>query len=199
MPNTAQENIGTPLKKRLSNAARMTAQQERQRAQASRRRSEERRAKRDDASDADGRPRRRSSEKKVGAIRAWVFGSGKRVVIVTLCLVIAVLFILYPAAQSYYQTLRHEQLLQAQYEAVTARNDAVAAENEALQTQEGIEAQAREDLGWVKEGEQGAIVTNEQGTTNNTSKLPEQVDKSKITAPQTWYYAILDKIFFVHG
>lgn len=198
MPNIAQENIGSPLKRRLSNAARMTAQQESRRVQASRRRSDERRPKREAPADDGGRPRRRSSEKKSTPIRSWVFGSGKRVVIITLCLVIAVLVILYPAAQSYYQTMRHEQLLQAQFDAVTARNDAVAAENEALQTQEGIEAQAREDLGWVKEGEEGAIVTNEQGTTDNTSKLPEQVDKSKIRAPQTWYYAILDTIFFVH-
>lgn len=176
----------------------MTAQQESQRAQASKRRSDERRARREDSVGADGHPKKRSSEKKSGAIRSWVFGSGKRVVIVTLFVVVAVLAILYPAAQSYYQILRHEQLLQAQYDAVTARNDAVAAENEALQTQEGIEAQAREDLGWVKEGEQGAIVTNEQGTTDNTSKLPEQVDKSKISPPNTWYYAILDTIFFVH-
>lgn len=121
-----------------------------------------------------------------------------RPLIVTACIIVLVLAILYPVGREYYQTLRTQQRLEAQIEAVTERNEAVEAENEALQTEEGIENQARSEYGWVKEGENSAVVTNDQGTVDNASRLPEHLDKDSITAPKTWYYNILDFIFFVH-
>lgn len=117
---------------------------------------------------------------------------------ITGCVIILVIAVLYPVMREYYQTLRTEQRLQAQIEAVTARNEAVQAENEALNTPEGIENQAQSDLGWTKEGENAAVVTNEQGTIDNVSRLPDHLDKDSITAPKTWYYNILDFVFFVH-
>lgn len=178
----------------MSVAARMTSEQrvERERT-SSRRRAESSGAKK--GTTTRKRENNGSSPEKRKVARD---NSGaKRVAIVALCLFVLAIAILYPMGRTYYQTMRTEQRLQAQLDAVNERNEAVSAENEALQTQEGIENQAREDLGWVKEGEEGAIVTNEQGTTDNTSKLPEQIDKSSIRAPQTWYYSILDTIFFI--
>ncbi len=193
MPYTVSKYSGSPLKERLSTAARMTAQQQNERTQNRTRRQTETQGKHASVS---ARPRSKENakpEKRKGS------GSGRfrRVGIVIVCLVVLAVVVLYPVGRTYYQTLRTEQRLQAQLDAVNARNDAVAAENEALQTQEGIENQARENLGWIKEGEEGAIVTNEQGSTDNTSKLPERVDENNIKAPQTWYYSILDAIFFV--
>ena len=197
MPYTVSKYSGSPLKERLSTAARLTAQerQDRVRSSSSRRANS---LEKDTSSSKTrnkekGKPEKRSIGKGAGT------GRLRRVGIVIAALILLALVVLYPVGRSYYQTLRTEQRLQAQLDAVNARNDAVAAENEALQTKEGIENQAREDLGWVKEGEEGAIVTNEQGTTDNTSKLPERVDESSITAPQTWYYSILDAFFFVQA
>lgn len=121
----------------------------------------------------------------------------RRVAIVAACILVFTIVVLYPVGRDYYQTMRTEQRLQAQLDAVIERNEAVQAENEALQTDEGIENQAHADLGWVKEGEEAAVVTNEQGTADAVSRLPDRLDVDSITAPQTWYYSILDTIFFV--
>lgn len=193
MPYTVSKYSGSPLKERLSTAARMTAQQQNERAQNRTRRQTEAQGKHAPASARSRSKENAKPEKR----KASGSGRFRRVGIVIACLVVLAVVVLYPVGRTYYQTLRTEQRLQAQLDAVNARNDAVAAENEALQTQEGIENQARENLGWIKEGEEGAIVTNEQGSTDNTSKLPERVDESNIKAPQTWYYSILDAIFFV--
>ena len=116
--------------------------------------------------------------------RSW------RVLAIVACIIVFALVVLYPVGRDYYKTMRTEQRLQAQLDAVTERNEAVQAE--------GIENQARSDLGWVREGESSAVVTNEQGTVDNASRLPDHLDEKSITAPQTWYYSILDTIFFVH-
>ena len=135
-----------------------------------------------------GAPKAKKERRK----RSW------RVPAIVACIVLLAVIILYPVGRDYYQTMRTQQRLQAQLDAVTERNEAVQAENDALQTEEGVENQARSDLGWVREGESSAVVTNEQGTVDNTSRLPEHLDEKSITAPQTWYYTILDTIFFVH-
>ena len=103
---------------------------------------------------------------------------------------------LYPVGQTYYQTVRSEQRLQAELDAVNARNDKISKQNEALGTDEGVENQARSEFGWTKEGESAGVVTNTDEQTDTSTTLPEQVDGSKIKAPQTWYYDILDKLFF---
>lgn len=194
MPNTAQKYYGSPLRERLSTAARMTSQQRAERAQASsKRESEKGERKRSTREKKRGKDSAAPEKRKV----ARDLSGTRRVAIVVAVLLVVAIAILYPMGRTYYQTMREEQRLQAQLDAVNARNEAVSAENDALQTQEGIENQAREDLGWVKEGEQGAVVTNEQSATDNTSKLPERVDEKSIRAPQTWYYSILDTIFFV--
>ena len=135
-----------------------------------------------------GAPKAKKERRK----RSW------RVPAIVACIVLLAVIILYPVGRDYYQTMRTQQRLQAQLDAVTERNEAVQAENAALQTEEGVENQARYDLGRVREGESSAVVTNEQGTVDNTSRLPEHLDEKSITAPQTWYYTILGTIFFVH-
>lgn len=142
--------------------------------------------------DKTRKPSQRNGAKKAGSSgRSW------RVFAVVLCVIVFTVIVLYPVGRDYYKTMRQEQRLQAQLDAVTERNEAVQAENDALQTDEGVENQARSDLGWIREGEHSAVVTNEQGTVDNASRLPEHLDKDSITAPKSWYYTILDAIFFV--
>ena len=126
-------------------------------------------------------------------------GMPVKIGIAVLALVIAIIVILYPPAQTYYQTMRHEQRLQAQYDAASAYNAEVAQSNEELNTSEGIENKARRDYGWVKDGEVPVVITNPgYGEADTSSDIPEQMDPEDVHAPQTWYYAVLDAIFFVH-
>lgn len=126
-------------------------------------------------------------------------GNARRVLAIVVCAIVFILVVLYPVGRTYYQTMRTEQRLQAQLDAVNARNEAVQDENDALQTEEGVEKEAREDLGWVKDGEEAAVVTNEHDDEGATSRLPDQVNEEDIHAPQTWYYSFLDTVFFVQA
>ena len=71
-------------------------------------------------------------------------------------------------------------------EKMQAYNDAISAENDSLNTDEGVEAEARAEYGWVEKGDQSALVTN-AGDNGSGSKLPAQPDLESIKAPQTWY------------
>jgi len=141
--------------------------------------------------------KRRKPSQRTDAPRVRKRERSWRTLAIVGCVIVLAIVVLYPVGRDYYKTMRTEQRLQAQLDAVTERNEAVQAENDALQTEEGIENQARSDLGWVREGESSAVVTNEQGTVDNASRLPDHLDEKSITAPQTWY-TILDTIFFVH-
>lgn len=114
---------------------------------------------------------------------------------IALAAVVVCAAILYPVAKPYYAAMRDGQRSEAQIEAVEERNEALSEENSALKTDEGIEAQARSDYGYVMEGEESAIVTNVEDSSSITG-VPEQVDVDSVTAPQTWYYDILDAVFF---
>ncbi|MDD6768251.1 MAG: septum formation initiator family protein, partial [Coriobacteriaceae bacterium] len=93
----------------------------------------------------------------------------------------------------YYQALRQEQTLQAELDAVNQRNEQIDAENKQLETDEGVENQAREEYGWVKDDEKATVVVNSGDS--GSGDMPSQVDGSKIEPPHTWYYDILDIIF----
>lgn len=144
------------------------------------------------------KPSQRSDTQTARKQKAPRNPQSRRIAAIVGCIVLFAIVMLYPVGQHFYGVMRTEQRLQAQLDAVNERNEAVKAENDALQTEEGVENQAHSDLGWVKEGEEAAVVTNAQGTVDNASRLPEHLDVESITAPQTWYYSILDTIFFVH-
>lgn len=117
-----------------------------------------------------------------------------RVPLIIVAAIVLAVVIIYPVAQPYYVAMRDGQRQEAQIAAVEARNAELGAENEALKTDEGIEAQARKDYGYVKEGDKSAVVTNVGE--GSSSGLPDQVDVDEIKAPQSWYYSILDTVFF---
>ncbi len=106
--------------------------------------------------------------------------------------------LLYPAGRTYYESVRTDQRSAAQLAAIEARNAEIQRQNDYLQTDEGIEDQARKEGGYVREGEEGVVITNGDSSTDRNTQLPDQVDLDRIHAPSTWYYDILDAFFFVH-
>lgn len=105
--------------------------------------------------------------------------------------------LIYPSAQEYYKTVRAEDKLQAEYDAISARNDQLQSNIDNLNTDAGIEDQARQ-YGYVQPGENAVSVTN-SGETSQTTVVPESVDTEDVKAPDTWYTKILDKVFGVEG
>ena len=120
-------------------------------------------------------------------------GLGLRVFFGAIAVLIVAVAVLYPIGCTYYQALRQEQTLQAELDAVNQRNEQIDAENKQLETDEGVENQAREEYGWVKDDEKATVVVNSGDS--GSGDMPSQVDGSKIEPPHTWYYDILDIIF----
>ena len=121
---------------------------------------------------------------------------------VAACLVLSCAY-LYPVAQTYYQTIRANDLLEAEYEAIAALNAELTSEIELLQTDSGIEQAAREELGWVMEDETLATVEGLASTGEEEDAEGDEDDVSAYVAsinvemPETWYSPILDVIFGV--
>ena len=111
------------------------------------------------------------------------------------CLVLTCLF-LYPSAQQYYQASRERDRLAAEYTVIEQRNEALADSVSALQTDAGVEDRAREQLGWVKEGEQSANVYGID-VVDEESQFRANVVPGSVEAPATWYSPILDPLFGV--
>ncbi len=120
------------------------------------------------------------------------------VVVGGIVVVLVCVGLLYPAGRTYYESVRTDQRSAAQLAAIEARNAEIQRQNDYLQTDEGIEDQARKEGGYVREGEEGVVITNGDGSTDRNTKLPDQVNLDQIHAPHTWYYDILDTFFFVH-
>ena len=116
-------------------------------------------------------------------------------IIACLCMLV---ICLYPTAQRYYVNLRTHDQLQAEAEAVSERTAALAEEVEYLQTDEGVEAYAREELGWIKEGENAVLVYGlSDGAGQKANNADTQIASGSIPAPETWYSPVLDVIFGV--
>ncbi len=150
-------------------------------------------------------PKGREKEKRRGKKRekkekkAKTDPTRRRFVVVGAVVVVLVCVgLLYPAGRTYYESVRTDQRSAAQLAAIEARNAEIQRQNDYLQTDEGIEDQARKDGGYVREGEEGVVITNGDSSTDRNTQLPDQVDLDRIHAPSTWYYDILDAFFFVH-
>ena len=131
---------------------------------------------------------KRSKEKK-----SLLFSALK--MLVCSVVVVAVLYnVLYTPAQQYYLAQRSYDQKVAELEAVNQRNDALNSEVENLSTDEGIEARAHADYGWVSEDENSVMV---QGLTSSSShgEATANVVPGSVAAPQTWYSPVLDVFF----
>lgn len=102
--------------------------------------------------------------------------------------------VLYDPARMYYQEIREVARLQAEYDAVVARNDSLQASVDHLSTEAGIADEAREQLGWVSPGENAVNVSGLEG---KESGFQANVVSDQVKPPETWYSSILDPFFGV--
>lgn len=114
---------------------------------------------------------------------------------VVACLVFTCVF-LYPTAQLYYQEVRENARLEAEYAAIEQRNESLDETVSALQTDAGVEDAARQNYGWIYEGEQTATVAGLNIDEDEDSFIARVVSGS-VEAPETWYSPFLDTLFGV--
>lgn len=110
------------------------------------------------------------------------------------CLLFCCTF-LYTPLQQYYQEMRERDRLELEYAAVQERNDSLEASVSYLSTDEGVEDQAREEFGWVKDGERAVSVSGIE--VEKDSNFTANVLSSDIRPPDTWYSGVLDPLFGV--
>jgi cell division protein FtsB len=115
--------------------------------------------------------------------------------VVVACLVFAT-FMLYPVGKDYYTSMRSNQQLSAELDALNGRNNQIQDQINDLQTPEGIEDRAREEFGWVPQGEQAVNITG-LSVTDSSTKLPAAIEPGSVSAPSSWITNMLDFIFGV--
>ena len=210
MPDEPRNTHGRTLREQVRAAAAATAEQQRARKQGkggsgkgSKKDKPKRTVtKRTASKDQQQKEKARDKSAKETEKRSFIetvrdnflnMGLGLRVFFGAIAVLIVAAAVLYPIGCTYYQALRQEQTLQAELDAVNQRNEKIDAENKQLETDEGVENQAREEYGWVKDDERATVVVNSGDS--GSGDMPSQVDGSKIEPPHTWYYDILDIIF----
>lgn len=116
---------------------------------------------------------------------------------VAACLAFSCVF-LYPAAQQYYQAVRENDRLTAEYAAIEDRNAVLETDVATLQTDAGVETRAHEQLGWVLDGWETANVRGlDLEDTQDESSFRANIVPGSIQAPETWYSPVLDALFGV--
>lgn len=139
-----------------------------------------------------------SARASKGASASEVRGGGwkkhiARLGITVACIALAAV-VLYDPARMYYQQIREVARLQAEYEAIVARNDSLQASVDHLSTEGGIADAAREQLGWVNPGENAVNVS---GLDEKESDFQANVVSDQVKPPDTWYSSFLDPFFGV--
>ena len=116
------------------------------------------------------------------------------------CIILACAF-LYTPAQQYYQAQREHARLAAEYSIIEERNDTLDAQNDVLASDAGMEDAVRQKYGYVKAGEQTAVVTGLSDWATDTSRDSEGIEpailSSSVKAPEDWYTPLLDTFFGV--
>ncbi|MDO5117759.1 MAG: septum formation initiator family protein [Eggerthellaceae bacterium] len=115
--------------------------------------------------------------------------------IVTVCLIAACAFI-YPSARQYYQTIRQNAQLEAEFEAIQERNAALQQDVDSLQSAEGVHDRAHELYGWVGADENSVLIQGlERSTEGKANGYQAAITPDSIPAPDTWYSPFLDWFF----
>lgn len=114
---------------------------------------------------------------------------GCAVVVLTVCL-------LYQPVANYYNEVRQQQQLEAEYEVVSDYYSSLKSEVEYLNTDEGMEDFVRQELGWVKRGENVVSVEGlaPRDATTRTGSITADLSSS-VPTPSTWYSGVLDIVF----
>ena len=130
-----------------------------------------------------------ASEPRGGGWKKHLLRLGMTVAFVAMACVV-----LYDPARMYYQQIREVARLQAEYDAIVARNDSLQASVDHLSTEAGIADAAREQLGWVNPGENAVNVS---GLEEKESGFQANVVSDQVKPPDTWYSSFLDPLFGV--
>ena len=143
-----------------------------------------------DARVAPSRRRRTiaSPEDALEAARDWV--AGHRVAVSALAVLVVVVAALFGPAKDYYVAVRTGQVLQQRYDEVSAQNVELRQDDDRLQSQEGIEDEARR-RGYVSKGETPVEVEGGQdGSQQDDPTTPETYPDQR-----AWYVRVLDALF----
>ena len=108
--------------------------------------------------------------------------------------VLAVVMLYQPVA-NYYQEIRAQQQLEAEYAVVSDYYSSLKSEVEYLNTKEGREEYVHQELGWVKPGEHVATVEGlePRDGTSKTGSITSDLSNA-VPTPQTWYSPVLDVV-----
>ncbi|MDO5044649.1 MAG: septum formation initiator family protein [Coriobacteriia bacterium] len=118
---------------------------------------------------------------------------------IVLVLIAGTFTALYFPAKDYYVAYRENQRLQDEYLENIQRNKDLEAKVKDLQTLEGIEDKAREDLNMVLPGENSVNVVGlpEETKTAQPAAVTARVPEGSGTAPESWQTRFLDFFFGV--
>ncbi len=95
---------------------------------------------------------------------------------------------LYQPARDFYISVREQDKLNAQYEAIKNTNEALAQDIEYLQTEDGVRQRASETLGLIQQGESIGYVSGADivdGRDNSASSTSSKLAYKNIKTPQT--------------
>lgn len=110
--------------------------------------------------------------------------------------VVLAVVMLYNPVANYYQEVRSQQQLEAEYAVVADYYSDLKSEVEYLNTKEGLEEYVREELGWVKGGEKVSSVDGLEPRDATVKQGSITADLSNaVPTPVTWYSPVLDVIF----
>ena len=117
-----------------------------------------------------------------------------------LCVILICAFLYVPAKQ-YYQAQREHDRLVAEYSIIEDRNESLDVQNDILASDAGMEDAVRQKYGYVKSGEQTAVVTglseHATDTTRDSENIEANVLSSSVKTPEEWYTPLLDTFFGV--
>ncbi len=117
-----------------------------------------------------------------------------------LCVILVCAFLYIPAKQ-YYQAQREHDRLAAEYSMIENRNDSLDAQNDILASDAGMEDAVRQKYGYVKSGEEVAVVTGLSEHATDTARDSENIEanvlSSSVKTPEEWYTPLLDAFFGV--
>lgn len=140
----------------------------------------------------------RKGASRSAKVRSFSVAGKLRAIGAVLVVAALALGFLYPAAKDSYVAMRAQAQLQAEYDALVQRNEAIQANVDRLSTDEGVEDKAREDFGWVKSGENSVNVYGLEEDEEALSTLNADVTAGSVPAPETWYSSFLDPLFGVN-
>ena len=117
-------------------------------------------------------------------------GGHKRLLITSLvlCCIVFSIFFLYQPAKDFYMSVREQDRLQAQYDALKNTNTQLQNDIDFLQTEEGVKQRASETLGLIQAGESIGYVAGSEvvdGRDNSAASTSSKLAYKNIKTPET--------------